>query len=120
MQTLPLTVLHKGLNNIIDIRHLHFNVICISPGRRRTLLGVGLGHLDVAAGHGDHHRPLLGLRDVEQLQRGVETGDVMIVNSLRLRLVDAGQEEGEGPNGAEQVSWGQLCVVGEHVGQVLE
>ena len=44
----------------------------------------------------------------------------MIVNSLRLRLVDAGQEEGEGPNGAEQVSWGQLCVVGEHVGQVLE
>lgn len=90
------------------------------PGRRRTLLGVGLGHLDAAAGHGDHHRPLLGLCDVEQLQRGVETGDVMIVNSLRLRLVDAGQEEGEGPNGAEQVSWGQLCVVGEHVGQVLE
>ena len=44
----------------------------------------------------------------------------MIVNSLRLRLVDAGQEEGEGPYGAEQVSWGQLCVVGEHVGQVLE
>ena len=44
----------------------------------------------------------------------------MIVNSLRLRLVDAGQEEGEGPYGAEQVSWGQLSVVGEHVGQVLE
>ena len=98
----------------------HFNVICISPGRRLAVLGVGLGHLDVAAGHSDHHRPLLGLRDVEQLQRGVETRDVMIVNSVRLRLVDAAQEEGEGPHGAEQVIWGQLGVVGEHIGQVLE
>ena len=37
-----------------------------------------------------------------------------------LRLVNAGQEEGEGPHGAEHVIWRQTGVVGEHGGQFLE
>ena len=72
----------------------------------------------MAAGHSDDQRPLLGLGDVEQLHGQVEAGDV--VSTWGLGLVDAGQEEGEGPHGAEHVIWRQLGVVGEHGGQVLE
>ena len=117
MQTFPLTVLHRGLNNKIVIIHTS-DIICNSPCRRRTLLGVGLGDLDVAAGHGDDQGPLHGLGDVEQLHRQVQAGD--IVGTRRLRLVNAGQEEGEGPHGAEHVIWRQPGVVGEHGGQFLE
>ena len=91
---------------------------CISPSWRRTLLGVGLADLDVAAGHGDDQRPLQGLGDVEQLHGQVEAGDV--VSSRGLGLVDAGQEEGEAPHGAEHIIWRQLSVIGEHGGQLLE
>ena len=47
----------------------------------------------MAAGHGDGQGPLHGLGDVEQLHGQVQAGDV--VGPLGLRLVNAGQEEGE-------------------------
>jgi len=94
-------------------------------GRRRALLGVGLGDLDVAAGHGEDHRPPLGLRavqqpvrGVQQPQQGVQAGGVE--GTRGLGLVDAGQDEGEAPHGAEHVIRGQPGVVGQHSGQLLE
>ena len=70
----------------------------------------------MAAGHGDGQGPLHGLGDVEQLHGQVQAGDVV----GPLGLVNAGQEEGEGPHGAEHVIWRQPSVVGEHGGQLLE